>query len=172
MFHNYQSCLALWYNGFFGSLRHSCSKFISFCSFRKALWLTIRACAEDSNFNAKAKYFHMVLWILFLFAIYNSRIDFGISTSLMAPLQSSLMCFLYKGRVPKDVATSESIASSVHGKANDIAIQVLPTPITKVVVDTAGSNALKSYEPVESSLNHCILYTLMNTMNTSIPVAE
>lgn len=61
LFRNYQSCLMLWCNGFFGSLCHSCSKYIGFCSFRKVLWLTIRACAEGSNFNAKAKYFHLVL---------------------------------------------------------------------------------------------------------------
>jgi hypothetical protein len=51
----------------------------------------------------------------------------------MAPHQSSLMRFLYEGRVPEDAVVSEAIAPSLHGIANasDNHVDVLPTPITE-----------------------------------------
>ena len=69
----------------------------------------------------------------------------------MALLQSSLMHFLFEGRISRDQAVNAPTGPEVHGKASDIPVEVCGTPITHVVADSAGSNAPKLHEPALSS---------------------
>jgi hypothetical protein len=89
------------------------------------------------------------------------RIVYGVFLVPMAPLQSSLTCFLFEGRIPED--------EDVHGDVSGVPAEVCRISITYLAADSAGSNAPKPHELALSSQSDCVL---LNTLSTPIPALE
>jgi hypothetical protein len=78
------------------------------------------------NVATRVKHYHLPLCIRLLFA--------------------PLTRFLFEGRVPEDGAASEPISLAAHRDAGGVCGEAIGTPITEVVADSAGCNALKPQE--------------------------
>ena len=64
----------------------------------------------------------------------------GVFLVPMAPLQSSLTCFLFEGTIPEDEAVRAPIGPEVHGDVSDVPTEICGTPIMHVVADSARSS--------------------------------
>lgn len=84
----------------------------------------------------------------------------------MALLQSSLIRFLFKGRVFGDQVVNAPTGPDVHGKLSNVPAKVCGAPVTHVVADSAGSNAPKPHEPTLSLQSD---YVLLNNVSTPAP---
>ena len=91
------------------------------------------------------------------------QIDCGLFLVTMGPLQSSLMHFLFKGKISKDDVVSAPVGPNVHGEASNVLVEVCRTPIMCVVADSVGSNALKLYELALSLQSDCVLLNALST---------
>jgi hypothetical protein len=69
----------------------------------------------------------------------------------MGPLRSSLIRFLFEGRISEDDVVNAPVGLDVHGEASNVLVEVCGTPIMRVVADSVGSNAPKPHEPALSS---------------------
>jgi hypothetical protein len=79
------------------------------------------------------------------------------------------MRFLFEGRDLEDGATSEPITPTIHCDAGDVCAEVIGTPVTKVVVDSTGSNAPKPQEQAPYLQSD---YVLLNTLSRPIAAPD